>query len=116
MLTQRLFAVPYEWGRVAALVAVGGGLVGIAEAFVPTSGAGGFLLRACLWAGFPLALWASGFLTPEERRTLAALLRPSAVQARLRALRESPDAGGPPERDAGREVYEAALRDEDDLR
>ncbi len=117
VLTHRVFAVPYEWGRLAILIALSAALVGMAEAFVPTSGAAGFLLRALLWAAFPLVLWAIGFLTAEERRSLANLLRPAAVRARLRALRERPAAAsGQPEAGPGAEVYEAALRDEDDLR
>ncbi len=116
VLTQRLFAVPYEWARIGSLVVVSGALVGFAEAFTPTAGAGGFLLRAALWAAFPLILWASGFLTTEERRTLAVLLRPEAIRARLRELRDRPPGETAREGDAGPEVYEAALRDEDDLR
>ena len=62
-LTQRLFAVPYEWGRLALLTGLAGATVGVAEAFVPTAGAAGFLLRAALWAAFPLALWGLRFLS-----------------------------------------------------
>jgi hypothetical protein len=101
---------------VATVVAVSAALVGVGEAFVPTSGAGGFLLRVALWAAFPLALWATGFLTAVERRTLATLLRPSAVRARLQDLRERSATARPDDSDSGPEVYEAALRDEDDLR
>jgi O-antigen/teichoic acid export membrane protein len=117
VLTHRIFAVPYEWRRLAILLLVSGALVGIEEAFVPKSGVAGFLLCALLWAAFPLVLWITGFLTAVERRTIVTLLRPSAVRARLRALRERPP-GEEPGATAGPgpEVYEAALRDEDDLR
>jgi O-antigen/teichoic acid export membrane protein len=113
VLTQRLFAVPYEWGRLCVVVLLSAATVGVAEAVVPTSGAGGFLLRGGLWAAFPLALFASGFLSSEERRALGAMLSPAAIRKRLRDLREragepSPDASQP-----GTEVYEALTRDED---
>jgi O-antigen/teichoic acid export membrane protein len=117
VLTHRIFAVPYEWRRLAILLVVSSALVGVEEAFVPKTGVAGFLLCALLWAAFPLVLWVTGFLTAEERRTLATLLRPSAVRARLRALRERPPGDGPATTTGpGPEVYEAALRDEDDLR
>ena len=42
--TQRLFPVPYQWGRLLRVVAVSAALVGLAELLVPTSGLDGFLL------------------------------------------------------------------------
>jgi len=113
VLTQRLFAVPYEWGRLFAVVLLLAATVVLAEAVVPTSGADGFLLRAALWAAFPLALIASGFLTGEERRAITSMLRPSAVRERLRNLRERAEEPEADESDRGTEVYEAVTRDED---
>jgi O-antigen/teichoic acid export membrane protein len=111
VLTQRLFAVPYEWGRLAAVVLLTAALVGFAEAVVPTAGAAGFLLRAALWAAFPLALLVGGFLKPGERRAMNTMLSPSAVRARLRALREASPEPGPEDR--GATAVEEAMRDED---
>jgi O-antigen/teichoic acid export membrane protein len=107
--TQRLFPVPYEWGRLVRVVLVSAVLVGAGELLVPTAGFAGLLGRAALLALYPLALLASGFFTPAERRWLAGLRHPDRVRSRLRALREQPAAveGAVPE------AYEAELIDED---
>jgi len=107
--TQRLFPIPYQWGRLARVVAVAALLVGLAELLVPTSGALGFLLRAALLAAYPAALFASGFFTPGERRQLARLSRPRQLAADLRRLRDQEPAV---EADLP-EVYEAERMDED---
>ncbi|HEX2265135.1 MAG TPA: polysaccharide biosynthesis C-terminal domain-containing protein, partial [Solirubrobacterales bacterium] len=88
--TQRLFPVPYEWGRLLRVVLAVTALVGLAELLVPTDGADGFLIRAAILALYPLALWATGFFTPEERRWLAKLRRPGELLAALAALRTQP--------------------------
>ncbi len=54
--TQRLFPVPYEWGRLARVVFVSGALVGAGELLMPTSGIVGLLGRIVLWALYPLVL------------------------------------------------------------
>lgn len=107
--TQRLFPVPYEWGRLLRVVATVAILVAVAELLVPTSGAIGLLIRIALFAAYPLALFASGFFTPGERRWLARLRHPSAVLAGLASLRAQPAAvdGRIPE------TYEAEQLDED---
>jgi O-antigen/teichoic acid export membrane protein len=116
VLTQRLFPVPYEWGRLALLVLVTAGTVGAGEALLPTDGIGAVASRGALWLSLPLLLWAAGFLTVEERRSLGAMLRPSVVRERLQALR----AASPPSEPAtaesepsGTEIYEQSLRDQD---
>ena len=110
--TQRLFPVPYEWGRLARLVLVPAALIGLAEAALPTEGLAGLAERLLLWAAFPLLLWASGFLQPGERAALSALRRPREVLERMRRLREASAmaSGSIPE------VYEAEAADEDTLR
>lgn len=107
--TQRLFPVPYEWGRLARVVLAAGALIAIGELFVPTSGLDGFLLRAALLAAYPLALWVGGFFTAGERAWIARLRHPGAVLAGIAALRAQPAAveGAIPE------VYEAERMDED---
>jgi O-antigen/teichoic acid export membrane protein len=108
-LTQRLFPVPYEWGRLARVTLAVAVLVGVGELVMPTSGAAGFLGRAALLAAYPLALFATGFFTPEERRWLALLRHPGALLADIARLRTEPSAvdGRIPE------VYEAERMDED---
>jgi O-antigen/teichoic acid export membrane protein len=107
--TQRLFPVPYQWGRLARVVFASVALVALAELLLPTSGALGFLLRAAFLAAYPLALFATGFFTPGERVWLARLRRPRQLAADLRRLREAEPAveGRIPE------VYEAERIDED---
>ncbi len=107
--TQRLFPVPYEWGRLARVTLTVAALVGLAEAVVPTAGAAGLLLRAVLFAAYPLLLLATGFFSPGERVWLSKLRHPSAVLAALASLRAQPAAveGTIPE------VYEAERMDED---
>lgn len=107
--TQRLFPVPYEWGRLLRVVATVAILVGLAELAVPTEGAGGLLIRILLFAAYPLALLLSGFFSAEERRWLARLRHPGVVIAGLASLRAEPAAvdGRVPE------VYEVERMDED---
>jgi O-antigen/teichoic acid export membrane protein len=107
--TQRLFPVPYEWGRLIRLVLVSAALVGAGELFLPTEGFAGLLGRAALWLAFPLGLLVSGFFTDEERRLLALLRRPAELIDRLRAAGRRPAAvdGEIPE------TYEAVRMDED---
>jgi O-antigen/teichoic acid export membrane protein len=109
VFTQRLFPVPYEWGRLLRIVFTVTALVGIAELLVPTSGALGLLIRIALFAAYPVALLATGFFTAGERRQLARLRHPGAVVAGLASLRAQPAAvdGHVPE------VYEAERMDED---
>ncbi|HEV2728263.1 MAG TPA: oligosaccharide flippase family protein, partial [Solirubrobacterales bacterium] len=106
--TQRLFPVPYEWGRLLRVTLAVGAIVGLAELLVPTEGADGFLIRAALLALYPLALWATGFFTPEERRWLARLRHPGEVIASFRTMRAEPAVDG-----RIPEVYEVERMDED---
>ena len=113
LLTQRLFPVPYEWGRLVLLVVVTSATVAAGELLLPTDGFLGFASRTLLWLALPLFLLATGFLTAEERAGIRAMLRPSAVLVRLQEA-----AGRPPaaEGEAGgyaAEVYESVRADED---
>jgi O-antigen/teichoic acid export membrane protein len=77
LLTRRLFAVPFEWGRLAHATALLGTVAVGGELLLPTAGAAGFVLRAAALAALPLALAATGFLRPAERAGLRSVLRPS---------------------------------------
>jgi O-antigen/teichoic acid export membrane protein len=107
--TQRLFPVPYQWGRLARVVLTSAVLVGLGELLMPTSGALGLLGRAVLFCAYPVALLASGFFTPGERQWLARLRHPSEIAAEFKRMREAPPAvdGRLPE------TYEAERMDED---
>ncbi len=85
--TQRLFPVPYEWARLARVVAVAAGIVVLGELLLPTEGFPGLLARTALWLAYPLALLATGFFTAGERRWLARLRQPGVLAAQLRSLR-----------------------------
>jgi len=109
VFTQRLFPVPYQWGRLARVVLTSAALVALGEVLVPTSGLDGFLLRAVLLAAYPAALFATGFFTSGERTWLARLRQPRALAAELRAMGEEPAVEGA----QLPEVYEVERMDED---
>jgi O-antigen/teichoic acid export membrane protein len=75
LLTRRLFIVPFEWGRIALLVAVVAGVAVGGELVLPTSGVAGFATRAAALALIPVLLVVLRFFRPEERRRVTALLR-----------------------------------------
>jgi O-antigen/teichoic acid export membrane protein len=107
--TQRLFPVPYQWGRLTRIVVVSSALVGLGELLLPTAGAAALLGRTVLWLLYPAALLLSGFFTPTERQGIAQLRHPRQVFAtQLVRWRESTAGEG-----AIPETYEAELRDED---
>jgi O-antigen/teichoic acid export membrane protein len=109
VFTQRLFPVPYQWGRLARVVLASAVLVGLGELVMPTSGFGGLAGRAVLFAAYPLALLTTGFFTAGERAWLARLRHPGEIAAEIRRMRAEPAAvdGRIPE------VYEAERMDED---
>jgi O-antigen/teichoic acid export membrane protein len=107
--TQRLFPVPYQWGRLGRVVLTSAVLVGAGELLMPTAGFAGLLGRAACFAAYPLALFASGFFTPGERVWLARLRHPAELAAELRALPSAVDGRVP-------ETYEAEQMDEDSRR
>jgi O-antigen/teichoic acid export membrane protein len=107
--TQRLFPVPYEWGRLARIVGVSSAIVLLGELLLPTEGFLGLLARAALWLTYPLALLATGFFSSGERRWLAGLRQPGVLATQLRSLR--PAAAGVD--GAVAETYEAEQMDDD---
>src|SRR4029077_9458527 len=109
VFTQRLFPVPYEWGRLGRVLLVSAALVGLGELLLPTDGFLGLAARVLFWLAYPAALLLSGFFTTEERGWLARLRHPGELLAHLRALRHEPAAfdGSVPE------IYEGERMDED---
>jgi O-antigen/teichoic acid export membrane protein len=124
VFTHRLFPVPWEWRRLAAVTLLAGLIVGTGELLVPSSGAAALLVRAALWLAYPALLFAVGLPNPSERAAIARLMRPGVWARRIRRFRAvaasgaadepvpaaAPGAGGPR---IPSEVYEAELRDED---
>jgi O-antigen/teichoic acid export membrane protein len=121
VFTQRLFRVPYEWLRLLQALGLAAAIVVAGELLLPTDGFVGLASRAVLWLLYPLTLWATGFLSEEERRAAANNLSPAAIRESLRRFRESPpepdrdqpEAHGKPGPQLTREALEAAQRDED---
>jgi O-antigen/teichoic acid export membrane protein len=107
--TQRLFPVPYQWGRLARVVLTSAVLVGAGELLMPTSGFAGLLGRVVLFAAYPVVLLVSGFFTPGERVWLARLRQPGELIASFQRMRAEPSAvdGRVPE------TYEAERMNED---
>ena len=107
--TQRLFPVPYEWGRLLRVLLVSAVLVGAGEVLLPTEGFVGLAARVVVWLAYPFALLVTGFFTPGERRWLATLRSPGVLAAQLRSLRPASAGvdGSVPE------AYEAEQMDED---
>jgi O-antigen/teichoic acid export membrane protein len=80
LLTRNLFAVAFQWGRLAQLVTVIGGIAVLGDLLLPTSCAGGFLARLAALAAIPAVLAGVRFFRPEELarlRGLAERLRPA---------------------------------------
>jgi O-antigen/teichoic acid export membrane protein len=75
LLVRRAFPVTFEWRRLAQIVVVFGGLAVAGELLLPTSGFGGFVLRALVFLAMPLVLWLTGFMHRAELDEGRAVLR-----------------------------------------
>jgi O-antigen/teichoic acid export membrane protein len=127
VFTQRLFPVPYEWLRLTQAVGLAIVLVALGEVLLPTEGIAGLAGRIAVWLAYPLLLFATGFLSEEEREAAGRVLSPTAVRAALARLRTAPaeEAAAEPEPAPLRslpgprltgEALEAEQRDEDAIR
>jgi O-antigen/teichoic acid export membrane protein len=108
-LTQRLFPVPYQWGRLVRVLLVSAAVVGLGELLLPTDGFPGFAARVLFWLAYPAVLLLSGFFTAEERGWLARLRHPVELLVRLQTLSRQPAAVD----GQVAEAYEAELLDDD---
>jgi O-antigen/teichoic acid export membrane protein len=70
LLTRRLFVVPFDWPRLARIVAIVAAVSVGGELVLPTSGVGGFALRALALAAVPV------LLAPEMLRLRRELVGP----------------------------------------
>jgi O-antigen/teichoic acid export membrane protein len=109
LFTQRLFPVPWQWGRLTGIFVSGALFVAVGEQ-LPTDGAGGFLGRLLLAALYPGVLWLVA-LSPEERKVALRLARPTEVRRRLAELRDRAETGEAVQ--PGGETLEVELQDED---
>lgn len=99
VFTQRLFPVPYEWGRLLRLVGSSAALIAVGAVLVPDHGIGYLALRLLLVAALPFTLLATGFFTPEERGWLVLLARPAELKQKVLEVRAAGRAAG--EREPG---------------
>jgi len=75
LLTRGLFRVPFEWGRLGQATLVLGIAALVGELLLPADGVAGLVSRTALVVLVPVVLFLTGFLRPEERRTIARSLR-----------------------------------------
>ena len=75
LLTRRLFAVPFDWARLAHAVALLGAVGVAGELLLPDAGLDGFATRATALAAIPLLFAATRFARPAELVALRAALR-----------------------------------------
>jgi O-antigen/teichoic acid export membrane protein len=74
LLTRRLFAVGFQWRRLAQASAILAGVAVSGELLLPTSGFAGIALRALWLALVPVRLLLTRFFDADERRQTRALL------------------------------------------
>jgi O-antigen/teichoic acid export membrane protein len=110
VFTQRLFPVPWQWARLAAIVGFSTVVVVAGELLLPTEGAVGLLSRAALWLALLPLLWFGGAVSAAERKTVRELARPDELRRRLAELRARAADSQP---EPGGETIESELRDED---
>jgi O-antigen/teichoic acid export membrane protein len=84
VLTRRLFAVAFEWRRIAQVTVIAGGAAVAGDLLLPTHGAAGLLSRVAVFLLIPLALYATGFAHSQEIGALRQLV------GRLRGLEATP--------------------------
>jgi O-antigen/teichoic acid export membrane protein len=74
LLTRNVFAVDFEWRRLAQLTAILAGVAVSGELLLPTAGFEGLLLRVVWLALIPVALLLTRFFAPHERDQARALV------------------------------------------
>jgi O-antigen/teichoic acid export membrane protein len=74
-LTRSLFRVAFDWRRLMLLVAILAGVAVSGELLLPTSGLGGFVLRALWLLLVPTLLFATRFFAPRELSAARGMVR-----------------------------------------
>ena len=111
VFTQRLFPVPYEWGRLAKVIASAGAMITIGLVFVPDDGFGALAIRLLLIAAVPVAMVATGFFSRTEWEYVKLLARPRELASRIQAARAKEAEAG--SKQGLPEVYEVEQMNED---
>lgn len=110
VFTQRLFPVPWQWGRLAVIAGSAALMIAAGDMLLPTDGAVSLLSRTALWLAYPVVLWFGGAISPEERAVVRRLANREELSRRLAEFQERRAAGDAP---PGEELIEAEMRDED---
>ena len=112
--TQRLFPIPWQWGRLAVIAVSAAALIVAGELLLPTDGALGLLSRAVLVGLYPLILWWGGAVAADERAAVRQALATGDLRERLRRMRGGEATGAPGNEDArAAELLDAETRDQD---
>jgi O-antigen/teichoic acid export membrane protein len=85
IVSQRVYPIPYEYGRIAKVIAAGFLLWGVSLVLPETGWAAQILAKTAVLALYPLLLWAMGFFQDAELswlRARMAILRPSSQSSR----------------------------------
>jgi O-antigen/teichoic acid export membrane protein len=85
-VTQRIFPVRYEWGRLVLMLALASGLWLIGQTL--PAGSWGLAARAGLWLLAPLLVWLSGLMTAQEKADVLHLVRQGWDSLRRRGPRK----------------------------
>lgn len=112
--TQRLFPIPWQWGRLALIAGGAGVMIAGGDLLLPTEGALGLLSRAALWLAYPALLWFGGAVRPDEREAVRSALASGELRERLRRGSGGPATGERGNEDArAAELIDAETRDQD---
>ena len=87
VFTQRLFPVPYEWGRLLKVVGSAAVMIAIGLIFVSDDGLGALAIRLLLIAAVPAAMIATGFFSRAEWQYVKLLAHPRELASRVQAAR-----------------------------
>ena len=112
--TQKLFPIPWQWGRLGVIALSAALVISGGELLLPTDGVVGLLSRALLVALYPVILWYGGATRSEERDAVREALAAGDLRERLRRMSGGPATGEPGNEDASAaELLDAETRDQD---
>lgn len=114
VVTERLFPIPWQWGRLAVIVVAGAIAIAAGDLLLPTEGAAGLLSRAVVVALYPVALWFGGAVSRDERRRAVEMVRTGTLREHWERIRNERGAETD-EQARARTVVEAETRDQDRL-
>ncbi len=114
IVTERLFPIPWQWGRLAVITVAGAIAIAGGELLLPTEGAAGLLSRALVVALYPIALWFGGAVSREERRRVVEIVRSGSLREHWERIR-SEQSSETDEQARARTTLETETRDQDHL-